>query len=125
MRKGEEFETFSFNTLSTDELPTKKRLTNPRVFVLIGPQTFSAAEDFTNNMKVLGRATIVGQPSGGGANPLGRPHMIGEKLRLSIPQGRAINPIQEGNWEGVGIIPDQVVPAEEALEKTIALIKKR
>ena len=125
MRKGEEFETFSFNTLSTDELPTKKRLTNPRVFVLIGPQTFSAAEEFTNNMKVLGRATIVGQPSGGGANPLGRPHMIGEKLRLSIPQGRAINPIQEGNWEGVGIIPDQVVPAEEALEKTIALIKKR
>jgi C-terminal processing protease CtpA/Prc len=122
-RKGEEFETQSFNTLSTDELPMEKRLTNPRVFVLIGPQTFSAAEEFTNNMKVHGRAIIVGEPSAGGANP-GGPHRIGEKLSLFIPEGHAINPIQEGNWEGVGIIPDQVVPAEEALEKTISLIKE-
>ena len=121
-RNGEKLERQSFNTLSTDELPMEKRLTNPRVFVLIGPQTFSAAEEFANNMKVLGRATIVGTPSGGGANP-GGTHIIGEKLRLFIPSGHAINPIQEGNWEGVGIIPDQYVPAEEALEKSIALIK--
>jgi C-terminal processing protease CtpA/Prc len=122
-REGQEFKTQSFNTLSKDELPMEKRLTNPRVFVLIGPQTFSAAEEFTNNMKVLGRATIVGAPSGGGANP-GGDEKIGKNLKLFIPRGRAINPLQRGNWEGVGIIPDQVVPAEEALEKTIALIKE-
>jgi hypothetical protein len=122
-REGEEFKTQSFNTLSTEELPMERRLTNPRVFVLIGPKTFSAAEEFTNNMKVLGRATIVGAPSGGGANP-GWNHPIGEKLKLFIPSGRAINPLQGGNWEGVGIIPDHVVPAEEALEKTITLIRE-
>jgi hypothetical protein len=122
-REGEELKTVTFNTLSTDELPMEKRLTNPRVFVLIGPQTFSAAEEFANNMKVLGRATIVGAPSGGGANP-GGAYPIGENLKLFIPGGRAINPIQEGNWEGVGIIPDHVVPAEGALEKAITLIKE-
>jgi C-terminal processing protease CtpA/Prc len=122
-RKGEKFEKQDFNTLSKDELPTEKRLMSPHVFVLIGPQTFSAAEEFTNNMKVHGRATIVGEPSAGGANP-GGPHRIGEKLTLFIPEGRAINPVQKGNWEGVGIIPDQIVPVEEALEKAISLTKK-
>lgn len=122
-RKGAVIETQEFATLSTDELPMEKRLTTPRVFVLIGPQTFSAAEEFSNNMKVLGRATIVGAPSGGGANPGGY-RKIGENLRLFIPMGRAVNPLQKGNWEGVGIIPDLVVPAEEALEKAISIIKE-
>ncbi|MFI5344301.1 MAG: S41 family peptidase [Chlamydiales bacterium] len=122
-RKGDKFETQEFNTLSTDELPVERRLMDSRVYVLIGPKTLSAAEEFANNMKVRGRATIVGEPSGGGANP-GSSHRIGETLRLFIPEGRAINPIQEGNWEGVGIIPDHIVPAEEAVEKTIFLINE-
>jgi C-terminal processing protease CtpA/Prc len=121
-RKGDGIETQDFNTLSYKELAPEKRLLKPRkVVVLIGPKTFSAAEEFTNNMKVLGRATIVGEPSGGGANP-GGPHPIGKDFTIFIPEGRAVNPIQQGNWEGVGIIPDHVVPAKEAMGQALLLI---
>jgi len=38
------------------------------VFVLTSPRTFSAAEQFAYSLKMLGRATIVGERSGGGAH---------------------------------------------------------
>lgn len=120
-RRGDEFVKEDFNTLSPEELPTEKRLLMAKVFILIGPNTFSAAEEFTNNMKIHERATIIGEPSGGGANPGGN-HDIGENFTLFIPDGRAINPIQKGNWEGIGIIPDHVVPEEEAVDKAISLL---
>ena len=33
-----------------------------------------------------------------------------------VPYGRAINPIMHTNWEGTGIEPDVLVPAEDALK---------
>lgn len=123
-RKGDSFETADFNTLTHKELEVDKRLLEPPVFVLIGPNTFSAAEEFSNNMKVLGRATIVGEPSGGGANP-GELKKIGKDFTIFIPEGRAINPVQGGNWEGVGIIPDEVVPARDALDQALNLINEK
>jgi C-terminal processing protease CtpA/Prc len=33
-----------------------------------------------------------------------------------IPNGRPINPITKTDWEGVGVKPDVVVPADKALE---------
>lgn len=110
-----------FNTLTNEELPKESRALTQPIYILIGPFTFSAAEEFSNNMKVLNRATIVGEPSGGGANP-GAPYQINEEISIFIPTGRAFNPIQEGNWEGVGVIPDHVVPEAEALDKAISLI---
>ncbi len=120
--RGEPLQEFA--TLSHQELPLEQRLTAANLFVLIGPRTFSAAEEFTNNIKVLNRGRVVGEPSGGGANP-GTTRQVGEgdKFVLFIPTGRAVNPIQGGNWEGVGIIPDQMAPAEEALEVALKLRK--
>lgn len=111
-----------FNTLSYKELPQEKRLLNKKIYVLIGPQTFSAAEEFSNNMKVLGKATFVGEPSGGGANP-GSPFPISNDLTVFIPTGKAVNPIQKGNWEGEGIIPDHMVPEGRAFDVVVSLIK--
>lgn len=122
-RKGEIFEKEDFNTLPDNVLPEDIRLLNQKVFVLISPGTFSAAEEFANNMKVLGRASIVGEPSGGAANP-GGPDGIGKHFEIFIPQGQAINPIEEGNWEGVGITPDHMISAEKALDEAIELTKK-
>ena len=39
------------------------------VFILTSRRTFSAAEEFTYNLKNLKRATIVGETTGGGAHP--------------------------------------------------------
>ncbi len=39
------------------------------VFILTSPYTFSAAEEFTYNLKNLEKATVVGQTTGGGVHP--------------------------------------------------------
>lgn len=124
VHRGEEPKDYA--TLPHTDIPKEQRLTDAGLFVLIGPRTFSAAEEFSNNVKVLNRGTIIGEPSGGGANP-GGPALIGDgdKFVLFIPTGRAVNPIQEGNWEGVGIIPDEFVPAEEAMDQAMLLISQK
>ncbi len=84
------------------------------VFVLTSRQTFSAAEEFAYNLKNLGRATIVGETTGGGAHP-GMSVRIHQYFEVFVPIGRAINPISKTNWEGTGVKPDLPVAAEEAL----------
>jgi C-terminal processing protease CtpA/Prc len=84
------------------------------VFVLTSNRTFSAAEEFTYNLKNLKRAVIVGETTGGGAHP-GGVRRITDHFGIWLPTGRAINPITGTNWEGVGITPDIAVNPEEAL----------
>jgi len=96
-------------------VPGKRRPDIP-VYVLTSKNTFSAAEEFCYNLKNLERATLVGETTGGGANPGGTVNVT-EKYRVWIPQGRAINPITNTNWEGTGVSPHIEVAAEEALER--------
>ena len=91
-----------------------KRYGNKPVYVLTGPATFSAAEEFAYNLKNLKRATLVGETTGGGANPIDT-YQINSYIDAYIPMGRAINPITGTNWEGVGVAPDIHVPQETAL----------
>jgi C-terminal processing protease CtpA/Prc len=85
------------------------------VYVLTSRRTFSAAEEFTYNLKNLKRATIVGETTGGGAHP-GGPRRINDHFSVGVPSGRAINPISKTNWEGTGVEPDLKTPAERALK---------
>ena len=57
-------------------------------------RTFSAAEEFTYNLKNQKRATIVGETTGGGAHP-GGVKRITEHFGVFVPTGRAINPISK------------------------------
>jgi hypothetical protein len=91
------------------------RLPEVPVFVLSSDRTFSAAEEFTYNLKNLKRATIVGEQTGGGAHPVNRHRVKGYPLVVSLPFGRAVNPITGTNWEGTGVEPDVKVTAPEAL----------
>ena len=84
------------------------------VFILTSNRTFSAAEEFTYNLKHLKRATIVGETTGGGAHP-GGVRGLTDHFGIWLPNGRAINPITGTNWEGVGIEPDLKVPVADAL----------
>lgn len=84
------------------------------VYVLTSARTFSGGEEFANNLKALKRATLVGETTGGGANP-GESVDIGPRFAAFIPTGRAINPITGTNWEGVGVAPDTAVEAPRAL----------
>lgn len=92
-----------------------KRYAGKTVYLLTSQKTFSAAEEFTYNLKNLKRATIVGETTGGGAHPGGaRP--INDHFSVWVPSGRAINPISKTNWEGTGVQPDIDVPADLALK---------
>lgn len=84
------------------------------VYVLTGPRTFSAGEEFSYNLQQLKRATLVGEVTGGGANP-GRMRELSPYFAAFIPNGRAINPVTKTNWEGVGVTPDINVPISQSL----------
>ena len=84
------------------------------VYVLTSNRTFSAAEEFSYNLKNLKRATLIGETTGGGAHP-GGTQIATDRFTVWVPTGRAINPISKTNWEGTGVKPHIEVPAAEAL----------
>jgi C-terminal processing protease CtpA/Prc len=88
---------------------------NKPVYILTSNRTFSAAEEFTYNLKNLKRAIIVGETTGGGAHP-GGVRGITDHFGIWVPNGRAINPITKTNWEGIGIEPAVKVAAADALK---------
>jgi C-terminal processing protease CtpA/Prc len=90
------------------------------VFVLIGPATFSGGEQVAYDLKVTGRATLVGERSRGGAHPrIGV--RLGDHLEAAIPTARAVHPLTGTNWEGVGVAPDIEVAADAAYDTAYAL----
>ena len=93
----------------------KIKFTNKDIYVLTSNRTFSAAEEFSYNLKNLKRATIIGETTGGGAHP-GGVVRLSDHFGVFIPSGRAINPISKTNWEGTGVEPDIKAPKEQALK---------
>jgi hypothetical protein len=96
-------ETYRTQAFSTVAVPSHY-LGKP-VILITSPRTFSGGEEFTNDLKTLKRARIVGETTGGGANPGGL-SPVGSGLLLFVPGGRAENPITKSSWEGVGVAPD-------------------
>jgi hypothetical protein len=96
------------------------RLPAVPVFVLTSSHTFSAAEEFTYNLKSLKRATIVGETTAGGAHPVAMHQVKGYPVVVRLPFGRSVNPITGTNWEGTGVAPDLAVAAPEALAEAHA-----
>ena len=74
----------------------------------------SGGEELTYDLKVMKRATIVGEVTGGGGNPSDR-FPVTDHFTIAIPVGRAVNPITKTSWEGTGVRPDVEVPAAQAL----------
>jgi hypothetical protein len=85
------------------------------IYILTSYKTFSAAEGLAYALQSLKRATIIGEKTRGGAHTVSyRP--LGFGFIADIPFGKAIDPVTKTTWEGVGILPDIAVPAEQALE---------
>ncbi|MEU5696755.1 S41 family peptidase, partial [Actinosynnema sp. NPDC020468] len=86
------------------------------VYVLTSGRTFSGAEELAYDLQQRGRATVVGERTGGGAHPR-RGFTVHPNLEVTIPIARAVNPVSGTNWEGVGVLPDVEVPESRALER--------
>jgi C-terminal processing protease CtpA/Prc len=98
------------------------RYTRP-VYVLTSARTFSGGEECAYDFQTQKRATLVGETTGGGANP-GGPVALGHGYVAFVPTGKAVNPITNTNWEHVGVKPDLAVPAAEALRTAhVAILK--
>ena len=103
-------------------LPGRRFDPDKPVYVLTGKRTFSAAEAVAYDLQANKRATIVGEVSGGGANPF-EYRRISNHFALSLPEQRSVNPVTGTNWQNVGVKPDVAVPADQALDKALALAR--
>jgi hypothetical protein len=88
------------------------------VYVLTSKHVFSAGEAFVYDLKVQKRVKVIGETTGGGANPGGYVQ-INPRFRIFIPTGRAQNPVTKTNWEGTGVTPDIQTDASEAFRAAI------
>jgi C-terminal processing protease CtpA/Prc len=104
-------------------VPGKRYIDKP-IFILTSKRTFSAAESFAYSLQALKRATIVGEKTRGGANPA-KDFRINEHFSMSVPIGRAVNPVTGTNWEETGIKPDIEATEAQALKTAhLAALRK-
>jgi hypothetical protein len=100
------------------------RLGRKPAYVLTSSRTFSGAEEFAYDLRNLKRATVVGETTGGAAHPVS-PHQAGDHFTVFVPNARSVNPVTNKDWEGVGVIPDVAVNADDALEAAERLAAER
>lgn len=118
-REGEKTEEY----WTSPYVPGARYLGKP-VYVLTSARTASAAEEFAYDVQAHKLGTVVGAVTRGGANP-GRLFRLNDHFAAFVATGRAINPITKTNWEGVGVKPDSLTKAGEALRAAYSMALQR
>jgi C-terminal processing protease CtpA/Prc len=94
-------------------LPGPRYGTERPLYVLIGPKTFSGGEALAYDLRQLGRGTLIGERTRGGAHPrIGL--RLADHFEATVPIGRSVHPVTGTNWEGVGVQPDVRCSAGDA-----------
>jgi uncharacterized protein (TIGR03435 family) len=100
------------------------KLGDKPVYVLTSSRTQSAAEYFVYNLKMLKRATVVGETTAGRQHS-GAFHRIddhfGVGIQVAVPPD---NPYPVKGWEVIGIEPDVTVSRTEAFEAARRLVQE-
>ena len=99
---------------------TQGPLATAKVYLLTSSKTFSAAEHLSLALKRTGRATLVGETTGGGAH-FGGMVPMGDDYIAFIPVGRTFDATTGNSWEGTGVAPHVSVPADQALARALEL----
>ena len=105
----------TYDYVSIEGVGDKRFKSNYPLFILIGPDTASAAEFFSYTLKHFGKATIVGKNSQGIAHLVGAEN-INQCFHGRFSIARPVNPITKDSWEGAGVIPDIATNIEKSLE---------
>ncbi len=107
-----------------DKLAGRRYGASKPVMILVDSGTGSAGEDVAYTMQALKRATVIGEPTWGGAHPTAM-YRLGGHFHASIPNRRSISPITGSNWEGVGVTPDIDATPDSALAVARDLMQRR
>ncbi len=99
------------------------QLADKPAFVLTSAKTFSGGEEFAYDLKMLKRATVVGETTAGAAHMVCQ-RRIDAHFRIRVPDTRPINPVSKTIWEGKGVTPDVSVKAADALKTAESLAQK-
>jgi hypothetical protein len=90
------------------------------LYVLTSGGTGSAAEEFAYHIKNFKLGTLIGEPTAGAANN-DSITPVAPGFVISTSTGRPVHPVTGTNWEGIGVLPDVAVPADQALDKALLL----
>lgn len=99
-------------------------LADKPVYILTSSRTYSAAEQFSYDLKMLKRAALVGETTGGAAHS-GVLHNLDDHFAIGIPEHRPINPFSGEDWAFTGVEPDVQVKAADALAAAERLAETR
>jgi Peptidase family S41/N-terminal domain of Peptidase_S41 in eukaryotic IRBP len=100
------------------------RLADKPVYVLTSARTISGAEQFCYNLKMLKRATLIGETTHGSAH-IGRFFRLDDHFGMGIPETKPVNPYGRPDWEGTGVAPDVKISAGDALETAEKLAQSK
>lgn len=100
------------------------KLVDKPVYVLTSSGTQSAAEYFVYNLKMLKRATVVGETTAGHQHS-GAFHRITDHFGMGIQEAvPPDNPYPVKGWEVIGIEPDVTVSRTEAFQAARKLVEE-
>lgn len=88
------------------------------VYILVGPQTSSAAEGFAYTLQQFQRGTVIGERTKGEGNP-GSLFAVNDVLYIMIPTAVGINAVSKKSIDGIGVIPDIVITPKQAYAKAL------
>ena len=94
------------------------RLRNVPLYYLTSARTASAGEHLALVLKRTKRATLIGERTRGAGHYVTLAP-VGSRLTALVPVGRAFDPDTGWDWEGVGVTPHVLVPADAALDEAL------
>lgn len=100
------------------------RLADKPVYVLTSGRTLSGAEQFCYDLRMLRRATLIGETTGGAAHS-GVWHRIDDHFGMGIPETKAMNPFSKTDWAEVGVEANVKVRAADALKTALSLAERK
>ncbi|REC78447.1 hypothetical protein DRF60_08295 [Chryseobacterium elymi] len=100
---------------STQPKTSGQKYLHKNITILTSKKSFSAAEGLAYFLQEHKLAEVIGEKTGGAANPVDH-FIIQNQYLLLVPTGEITSSISHKNWEYIGVIPDQEVKAEDALK---------
>ncbi|GEJ47334.1 S41 family peptidase [Chryseobacterium sp. ON_d1] len=108
---------------STQPKVSGQKYLHKKIYILTSKKTFSAGEGVAYFLQQKKLAEVIGEKTGGAANPVDH-FIVRNQYLLLVPGGKIASLADDKNWEHIGVIPDYEVKSEEALKTAHSIILK-